>query len=304
MRANAARTHRAMARSEAVPVLIVGAGPAGLPLSLLLARVGVESMIVERRPGLSVLPRATGANLRSMEIYRSLGLEAAIDAVSMPTDVPFMLVGDTLATPPQETVMSNHWGPGTNRAWPSPSHANWCAQHRLEAVLLDALREESDAELCFGTELLSWRRDECGVVALARDPESGDRRTVRARYLGADGTNSCVRDSVGIAMRGQSALSSDLNILFDAELEPMLDGRRFRMYRITREDASGVLRPTGRPGRWLFDTPGNADTSKDQLVERIRAAVGDPELDVEIIATGAWEACARVPSRSARGQCC
>jgi putative polyketide hydroxylase len=295
MRASPARRHRAIASSEAVAVLIAGGGPAGLTLSLLLARFGVESMIVERRPGLSVLPRATGVNLRSMEIYRSLGLGDAIDAVSMATDVPFVLVGETLAASPREVVESNHWRPSPDPAWPSPSHANWCAQDRLEAVLLEALREESDADLRFGTELVSCRRDEGGVVALARDHGSGESRTIRARYLvGADGANSRVRDCLGTAMRGQTGLSNELTVLFDAELEPLLEGRRFCMYRITREDASGVLRPTGRPGRWLYSTPGSADTSEAQLVERIRAAAGDPRLDVEIIAAGAWEAGARV----------
>jgi putative polyketide hydroxylase len=294
MHANSGRKHPALARGESVPVLIVGAGPAGLTLSLLLARFGIESMIVERRLGRSVLPRATGVNLRSMEIYRSLGLQDAIDAASMPSDVPFMLVGETLAGPPQETIVSNHWRPSTDPAWPSPSHANWCAQDQLEAVLLEALAEEPDAQLCFGTELRSFETAD-GVTALVRDMRSDETRTVRARYLvGTDGANSRVRDSLGIAMRGQTGMSSELNILFGAELEPLLGGHRFCMYRIHGEHASGVLRPTGRPGRWLFGTTGDADTSQEQLVERIRAAAGDPKLNVEIVATGAWAACARV----------
>jgi putative polyketide hydroxylase len=287
-------TPSASAARESVPVLIVGAGPGGLTLSLLLARFGVQSMIVERRRGPSVLPRATGVNVRSMEIYRSVGLQDAIDAVSMPTDVPFLLVGETLATPPQEAIESNHWGPSTESDWPSPTHANWCAQDRLEAVLLDAVRGEPDAELCFGTELLSFQPVD-GVAALVRDVGSGETRTVHCQYLvGADGASSRVRESLGITMRGQSGLSSELNILFCADLEPLLGGRRFCMYRINGGRVGGVLRPAGRSGRWLFGTPGSAETSEAQLVETIRAAAGDPRLAVRIIATAAWEASARV----------
>ncbi|MBV9195735.1 MAG: FAD-dependent monooxygenase [Solirubrobacterales bacterium] len=280
--------------TQPLPVLIVGAGPAGLTLSLLLARFGVQSMLLERRRTPSVLPRATGVNVRSMEIYRSLGLQAAIDAVSMPTDVPFMLVGETLASPPRETIASNQWGRSTDPSWPSPSHANWCSQDQLEAVLLEALRDEPHAQLRFGAELVSLRTTE-DVEARVRDPRTGETRSVRARYLvGADGANSRVRERLGIAMRGPTGLSSELTVLFGAALEALLDSRRFCMYRIDGEQANGVLRPTGRAGRWLFGTAGAPGTSDAQLVATIRAAAGDPQLAVEIIATGAWKASARV----------
>src|SRR4030088_369671 len=60
------------------PVLIAGAGPAGLCASILLSRFGVESLTVERHPGTSIYPRATGINVRTMEIFRSLGLEQRV----------------------------------------------------------------------------------------------------------------------------------------------------------------------------------------------------------------------------------
>ena len=53
-----------------VPVLIVGAGPAGLVTGIGLARNGVRSMLIERHPSTSIFPRATGVSTRSMEIFR------------------------------------------------------------------------------------------------------------------------------------------------------------------------------------------------------------------------------------------
>src|SRR5262245_25599227 len=43
---------------EHIPVMIVGAGGAGLTLSLLLQQQGISSLLVERRPDVSWYPRA------------------------------------------------------------------------------------------------------------------------------------------------------------------------------------------------------------------------------------------------------
>ena len=58
-----------------VPVLVIGAGPAGLVTAIGLARHGVRSLVVERHPSTSIFPRATGVSTRSMEIFRGWGLD-------------------------------------------------------------------------------------------------------------------------------------------------------------------------------------------------------------------------------------
>src|SRR5262252_4104129 len=61
-------------------VLVVGAGPAGLVTAITLGRLGIETLVVEKRGTHSPFPRATGISLRSMELFRSWGLEAAVRA--------------------------------------------------------------------------------------------------------------------------------------------------------------------------------------------------------------------------------
>src|SRR5262245_17787931 len=58
-----------------VPVLVVGAGPAGLITAIGVARHGVRSLVIERPASTSIFPRATGVSLRSMEILRSWRLD-------------------------------------------------------------------------------------------------------------------------------------------------------------------------------------------------------------------------------------
>src|SRR5215467_575122 len=67
-----------------VPVLIVGGGPVGMTLARALALQGVPSMLVERNPTTTHHPKMDITNARSMELFRRLGLAAALRAVAVP----------------------------------------------------------------------------------------------------------------------------------------------------------------------------------------------------------------------------
>jgi 2-polyprenyl-6-methoxyphenol hydroxylase-like FAD-dependent oxidoreductase len=55
------------------PVVIVGGGPVGLVLALLLDFYGVKSTIINTGPQERWHPKGNGQNARTMEIYRQLG---------------------------------------------------------------------------------------------------------------------------------------------------------------------------------------------------------------------------------------
>src|SRR6187200_1091875 len=94
----AARTMTLMLHttSDEVPVLIVGAGPAGLAAALELARHDIPFLLAERRTELSSHPRATVLSLRAMELIRAWGLQAAVLAHSVAVE-PTLLETETLA---------------------------------------------------------------------------------------------------------------------------------------------------------------------------------------------------------------
>ncbi len=62
------------------PVLIVGGSLNGLSTALLLAHRGVPCIVVERHPATSIQYKFRGISPRSMEIYRSVGIEPDIRA--------------------------------------------------------------------------------------------------------------------------------------------------------------------------------------------------------------------------------
>ena len=119
-----------MRTTEHVPVVIVGAGPAGLATAVSLARNGVESLLVERRPELSALPRATVLSTRSMELLRSWGLEEEI--LERAVDVEWVgWQSETLASAPAGTPFPVGYPTRDQSAVISPSAPACVAQDEL-----------------------------------------------------------------------------------------------------------------------------------------------------------------------------
>src|SRR5260370_34012406 len=125
------------------PVLIVGAGPAGLALSGDLARYGVGHLVVERHRGTAHTPRAHIINQRTIEIFRHLGIADQFRAVATPQHLMANnLWVTTLAG--LEVARSETWGTSAERAADyraaSPEPMANCPQTVLEPKRLAAAR--------------------------------------------------------------------------------------------------------------------------------------------------------------------
>ena len=291
--------------AQSVPVLIVGGGSVGLTASILLARHGVRSLVAERHPGTSILPRAFGANVRTMEIFRVMGLEEAIQAVEVDVSGRALLLAmQTLDGPVLESVPFQTSGDPDDPAWPSPTRVSFIAQDVLDPILVRALSHAELAELRFGTEVSGLRSDPAGVTAELTDRRDGTRRVFRADYLiAADGANSSVREALGIGMTGHD-LSAEINVLFEADLSAALGVKRAILYRLHNQwpPHGGLFRNIDGGVRWTMFTRDTGDTRPGRMADIIRACAGDPDLDVEILASGAWRKAAMVADQFRAGR--
>ena len=211
-----------------VPVLVVGAGPAGLTASLALRRYGVEHLLVEQYPGTAHTPRAHVVNQRTVEILRHLGIEDRFHAVATPQ--PLMrnnLWVTSLAG--REVARSETWGAGFDRAGDyaaaSPAPMANCPQTVFEPLLLDAARE-AGADIRFEHVFESAVADRDGVTSVILNRATGERISVRSRYvLGADGARSKVLAQAGLGVEGPAGLANAVNIWFRADLSRYLAHR-------------------------------------------------------------------------------
>jgi putative polyketide hydroxylase len=187
-----------------VPVLVVGAGAAGLATSALLARYGVRSLLVEKRREVFIYPKARNLSFRSLEILRGLRLSDEVHAVA--EGVSGMAVKPTLNSAEQAPAMDVDaiFAPFASLS-PEPP-GQYCPQSRLEPMLLAETRRQG-SEVRYGTELVSFGQDDTGVTVVVRDRDSGKTESVRADYLvAADGVHSPTRDWLGVTTSGYGAL--------------------------------------------------------------------------------------------------
>jgi len=294
-----------------VPVLVIGAGPAGLVTAIGLARHGVRSLVVERHPSTSIFPRATGVSTRSMEIFRGWGLDDDIRRGGwriVPRQATVRWLGD-----PDVVEGALGFPDADASAKVSPTTATVSPQDHLEPVLLDHYRSLGMGEVRFSTELVSFAQDSDGVTARLRDRVGGEVVTVRSRYLvGADGHRSTVRGALGIAMEGPDDLGQFLSILFRADLSELLGKTRYGLYVIGA--AAGpptILVPSGADDRYVFAVPLPAGMDAatiaaafplERCIALIREAARRSDLDLEILASNTFAFSAQVASRLRDGR--
>jgi putative polyketide hydroxylase len=187
-----------------VPVLIVGAGVGGLAMSALLAKDGVHSLLVEKRPEVFVYPKARNVNFRTLEILRRLGVGDAVHEVAEhPSDTVVKATLNSTAEEPAAAMnaLVSEMVSEFDGLSPEPS-IQFCPQSRSEPILLAQARRHG-GQVHYGTELSSFEQDENGVTAVLRDRDLDQSETVRADYLvAADGFHSPVREALGVSTSG------------------------------------------------------------------------------------------------------
>jgi putative polyketide hydroxylase len=287
-------------------VVIVGAGPSGLTTAVPLARAGLRVLLVEKHPGLSIFPKATGLRPRTMEILRSWGLEGRVLVQARPAQVA-MSIRPVLAAPGQ--VVSLGLPTEAELAALTPSRPAVFPQDRLEALLLADLRVHG-GEVRFDTELVDLQANESRVCVDLRRRGEGQPETVEARFLvGADCGRSTVRERLRIPVEHLGAEGHHLSTLFRADLSAVMPEVPFVLTATVAPGVEGVFVSTGQSGRWFYDLEWHpeageslADWPEDRLADRIRAAAGLPTLELQVEGVFAWDFGAEVARQQRSGR--
>ncbi len=177
-----------------VPVVIVGAGPTGVTAATLLAQYGVDSVVLDRWPGVYSQPRAVHLDDEIYRILARLGIADEFAAISRPT-LGLRLLDDrfrVLAEFTRDTSLSRNGFP----------QANMFDQPELEAVLRSNLLRYPHAALRGDAEVTEVTDTGTHLRVTFTDRTDGTVHQVDTDYLlGCDGASSLVRTRIGSAVR-------------------------------------------------------------------------------------------------------
>ena len=297
-----------------VPVLISGGSLVGLSTALFLGGHGIPSLVVERHPGTAIHPRAALFNQRTIELYRSLGLEPDIVEAS---GREFVQNGAIVSVESLGGREIDWYFRNINEGVEdlSPSPRLFITQIALEPILR-ARAEALGARLDYNTELISFEVDGEGVTALVRERGDGRERTVRARYLvAADGSHSPVRQRLGIPLSGHGTFSNSITIYFRADVRPLFGDRNLSVIYVFGPRLQGFFRfsKAADAGFLVVNTAIDADGNRsDRPLGRtlarsaasafVREALGARRPPVEIENVQRWNACAEWAAQLQHGR--
>ncbi|GLV55727.1 FAD-binding monooxygenase [Dictyobacter sp. S3.2.2.5] len=293
---------------EETPVLIVGGSIVGLSLALFLARQGIRCLLIERHSGTSIHARAGSFNPRSMEIFRQAGLESAIFQAETPLNElgemglrAASLVGPVVDA--SERIINQQYQQPD--PFVSPTRRALIGQDKLEPIVLAHARG-AGCDIRFSNELVSFEQDAAEVTARVKERETGREYQVRASYLvAADGNRSMVRQQLGIDSYGYGELGNWISILFQADLSPLLPGRKITLGFINNPTVEGIIGQSAedRWGLLAHLKPGEpTPLSEARCLELVRAAIGRSDWPVRLVGTLYWELAARVAEHYQAGR--
>lgn len=252
-----------------VDVVVVGAGPVGAVLSLLLAIRGRSVLLVERHTGPYPLPRAVHFDDETARILQVCGLGPDLPTISEPASTYEWRNGEGLPLLRFETSTDGRQG------WPS---ANMFNQPDLEAHLLGRVENVDGVTLLWGHSVIDTGSDADHAWVDIEPAGGGSQQRVNAAFVvGCDGANSTVRDLLGMTFEDRG-FYFDWLVADVALHEP-------RVFDPPNLQVCDPRRPTtavsGGPGRrrWEFMClPGETLESLDDESARVGAprAVGCP----------------------------
>ena len=247
-------------------VIVIGAGPVGLCLSLALAQAGVRVVLIEALNDdnfLDQVPRAGSNHPATLELLDRIGLYDLIE--------PRGIIAP----------LFHYWDRHENKLIAEFDHIHLkddtrfpyvlqCERIKIVEEALKLAKAHPNIELRLSTTFTSFEQDANGVTAHVTNA-AGEDETIRGSYIvSGEGARSIVRKDLDIDFEGFTYADRTLNI--EVAYDFTKHGYTDRNYISDPEEWSNLFHWKGPPDRWRvhFPTAENEDPDALQRPEALQ----------------------------------
>ncbi|KAF4341193.1 phenol 2-monooxygenase [Fusarium beomiforme] len=284
------------------PVIIIGSSMVGMTLGVLLGYHGIKSISFDRHPSTAIHPRAALFLLRSVEIFRQLGLEDELrseSASNFDLDAGMIIVEKLVGG---KVLASMQESDPAEVAKVSPSRRLWLTQNMFEPLLRKNAKKFGAAQE-FSETVVYYEELSDGVLVVVQNVQSKSYRKFKTKYLvSCDGNRSATRRNEGIEWQGPGVLGESISINFKADLTPYLGTRaKHGVTYISNPaiDAGFRLESGGNAGFMIVTRAGDKMSfSPDSVSERdakqyFKDASGiEDDIDIKVDSISYWSVAA------------
>jgi 3-(3-hydroxy-phenyl)propionate hydroxylase len=262
-------------------VIVIGAGPVGLCLTLALTQAGLPVTLLESHTDenfLDQVPRAGTNHPATLEMFERIGLYKRIEPRGMIAPIVhyWERQGQQLIAEFDHAVLKE------DTSFP---YVLQCERIKIVEEALAMVKDDPQCDLRMGTTFDSFEQKSEGVVAVVTNPD-GVQERIDGRFLvSAEGARSLVRNQLGIEFEGFTYPDRTLNI--EVAYDFSLHGFADRNYISDPEEWSNLFQWPGPPKRWRvhFPTPPDADPetllAPEALQKKLQAFMQtDKEFDI------------------------
>lgn len=291
-----------MPTDTSTPVLIVGAGPVGLTLACDLAWRGIDVLVVEKRArGEPPDPKCNHVAARTLEVFRRLGVIEKVRNAGLPEDYPHAAAYRTtfagielsrVHIPCRRDRFTDMTGADSH--WPTPELPHRINQLFLEPILFEHVAAAPRVKVFNRTVVESFEQNDDGVIAIARDLETGEIRRISSRYLiGCDGGRSTIRRALGIQLEGDAVIQRVQATFIRAPdlIHLQKHERSWMTISVNPRRSGNVIAIDGRERWMIFNYLRPNETEFDQIDRdwAIRTILGvGPDFKYEILSNEDW----------------